>query len=316
MSDTAATSLPPPVATPQTDTVRSAGPSPPEDDVYAVADGGESKTGRRDTTQLGTIGLALVLGGLGFVNSIFWIAAMIVMAITFGIILAERRGATAKSGVIPEIIAAVVHEAKDISNAASWDCDRSEDDRSTGKDEDKTTAADIPLPSGDSYRGSHTLAEPNPSRPASAVLEHNRENGSGHGEARDLDEPTGVPGGMTTVMSDHQPTGDEPVAADRVEDSPGWPVRSNPPQLRQRRKRASKSMRNRRPRPGGGSVGPPASMGRALGAWSGRLIVSADNVAAHTPLLRPARKSLYTLATSVSRKIVELGAAETNDPHT
>ena len=49
-----------------------------------------SSTSCSSVAELATVALVLVPGALGFVGSVFWIAAMMVMAIAFGQIRAER----------------------------------------------------------------------------------------------------------------------------------------------------------------------------------------------------------------------------------
>ena len=63
--------------------------------------------------------LAFVFGALGFAARIFWIPALVVMAVVFGLLLADRRTSKSSKGVVPEIIASVVNEAREIYQAAS-----------------------------------------------------------------------------------------------------------------------------------------------------------------------------------------------------
>jgi predicted lipid-binding transport protein (Tim44 family) len=67
---------------------------------------------------LGGLVLAMVLGGLGFIVSVFWVGAIVVMAILVGLTVAERRGA-AKRGVVTEVVAAVVDEVQGVSESAA-----------------------------------------------------------------------------------------------------------------------------------------------------------------------------------------------------
>jgi hypothetical protein len=76
---------------------------------------------RSSTAELGGMLLAFVFGGLGFAARIFWIPALVIMAVVFGLILADRRASKSKSakGIVPEIVEHVVNEARDIYQAAS-----------------------------------------------------------------------------------------------------------------------------------------------------------------------------------------------------
>jgi hypothetical protein len=60
-----------------------------------------------------------VLGALGFASGVFWIAAMVAMAVAFGLILADRRASRPARGVIPEMVATVAKEISDITEAVS-----------------------------------------------------------------------------------------------------------------------------------------------------------------------------------------------------
>jgi hypothetical protein len=63
--------------------------------------------------------LAMLLGALGFVASIFWVASMLVMALLLGLMLANRRTSSSSQGVVSELVAAVVEEVQDISESTS-----------------------------------------------------------------------------------------------------------------------------------------------------------------------------------------------------
>jgi hypothetical protein len=62
--------------------------------------------------QLAIIGLALVCGLLGLVVHVFWLAAIVLMSVLFGLIAANVRGGR---GVIPELVAEVQGIADDLS---------------------------------------------------------------------------------------------------------------------------------------------------------------------------------------------------------
>ena len=74
---------------------------------------------RSSTAELGGLILAFAFGAVGFAVRIFWIPALVVMAVVFGLLLADRRTSKSSKGVVPEIIASVVNEAREIYQAAS-----------------------------------------------------------------------------------------------------------------------------------------------------------------------------------------------------
>jgi predicted lipid-binding transport protein (Tim44 family) len=83
----------------------------------------DAAAGRTDhgTGAVGGLALALVLGALGFVASIFWVGAMIIMALLLGVLVTERRSATRarRGGVVAEVVAAVVDEVHEITDSTS-----------------------------------------------------------------------------------------------------------------------------------------------------------------------------------------------------
>jgi hypothetical protein len=62
--------------------------------------------------QLAIIALALVCGLLGLAVHVFWLAAIVLMSVLFGLIAANVRGGR---GVIPELVAEVQGVADDLS---------------------------------------------------------------------------------------------------------------------------------------------------------------------------------------------------------
>jgi hypothetical protein len=78
---------------------------PDASDAKGVSGPGGSST-RSSTAELGAISLALVLGGLGFGARVFWIAAMVLMAVALGLLLEQRKASRGGRGVVPEIVAA------------------------------------------------------------------------------------------------------------------------------------------------------------------------------------------------------------------
>jgi hypothetical protein len=67
---------------------------------------------------LALLTLAILCAALGFALSFFWIAALVLMGILWGAMLAERpqRQATV-TGLVSEMVTAVVDEAKDVMDA-------------------------------------------------------------------------------------------------------------------------------------------------------------------------------------------------------
>jgi hypothetical protein len=79
----------------------------------------EATVRHADGGALSGLVLAMLLGALGFVASIFWIASMLVMALLLGLMLANRRSSSSNHGVVSELVAAVVEEVQDISESTS-----------------------------------------------------------------------------------------------------------------------------------------------------------------------------------------------------
>ena len=75
---------------------------------------------REDSVRLALLTLAILCAALGFALSFLWIAALVLMGVLWGAMLAERpqREATVK-GLVTEMVAAVVDEAKDVGNATT-----------------------------------------------------------------------------------------------------------------------------------------------------------------------------------------------------
>jgi hypothetical protein len=83
----------------------------------AGSDGSARDTGRQ-TEQLAMVGLAIVLGLIGFAVHFLWFGAVVTMAVLFGLIASEVRGRRS-GGVIVEVVDAVVSEAKSVAQAAT-----------------------------------------------------------------------------------------------------------------------------------------------------------------------------------------------------
>jgi hypothetical protein len=75
---------------------------------------------REDSVRLALLTVAILCAALGFVLSFLWIAALVLMGVLWGVMLAERpqRKGTVK-GLVTEMVAAVVDEAKDVGLATT-----------------------------------------------------------------------------------------------------------------------------------------------------------------------------------------------------
>ena len=80
----------------------------------------EPSSQREGSVRLALLSVAILCAALGFALSFLWIAALVLMGVLWGVMLAERpqRGATVK-GLVTEMVAAVVDEAKDVGDAAN-----------------------------------------------------------------------------------------------------------------------------------------------------------------------------------------------------
>jgi hypothetical protein len=80
----------------------------------------DSSLRREDSVRLALLTLAILCAALGFALSFLWIAALVLMGVLWGAMLAERpqRQQTVK-GLVTEMVAAVVEEAKDEGDAAN-----------------------------------------------------------------------------------------------------------------------------------------------------------------------------------------------------
>lgn len=86
----------------------------------------QSSQGGAGLMEIGALGLAMILGAIGFLFSIFWIVALVVMAVLWGTLVADRR--RNHGGVVSDVVAAVVDEARGIAESASG----SDEPRQTG----------------------------------------------------------------------------------------------------------------------------------------------------------------------------------------
>jgi hypothetical protein len=78
------------------------------------------RQGRDGSVRLALLTLAILFAALGFALSFFWIAALVLMAALWGVMIAERpqRQETVK-GLVTEMVTAVVDEAKDVRDATA-----------------------------------------------------------------------------------------------------------------------------------------------------------------------------------------------------
>jgi hypothetical protein len=90
---------------------------------------------REGSVRLALLTLAILFAALGFALSFFWIAALVLMGVLWGAMLAERpQRQVTVTGLVTEMVTAVVEEAKDVRDAAP------------GSDHDAVTQ---PSPAGD-----------------------------------------------------------------------------------------------------------------------------------------------------------------------
>ncbi len=74
---------------------------------------------REGSVRLAVLTLAILFAALGFAFSFLWIAALVLMGVLWGAMLAERpqRQGTVK-GLVTEMVSAVVDEARDVGDGA------------------------------------------------------------------------------------------------------------------------------------------------------------------------------------------------------
>jgi hypothetical protein len=74
---------------------------------------------REGSVRLALLTLAILFAALGFALSFFWIAALVLMGVLWGAMLAERpQRQVTVTGLVTEMVTAVVEEAKDVRDAA------------------------------------------------------------------------------------------------------------------------------------------------------------------------------------------------------
>jgi hypothetical protein len=97
---------------------------------------------REGSVRLALLTLAILFAAIGFALSFFWIAALVLMGVLWGAMIAERpqRNATVK-GLVTEMVTAVVDEAKDVGAAAPGS-DSVAGARAVPEDDDVTETAE------------------------------------------------------------------------------------------------------------------------------------------------------------------------------
>ena len=242
-----------------------------------------SSSGRSSTAELGGMILAFLLGGVGFAVRIFWIPALVVMAVVFGLILADRRAARGSKGVVPEIVANVVHEAREIYHAASG---ASEEEGGEGMATENSDATRTNGHSPNRDAATSLTDAPKTSDPSDVHADANGDAGDSEGAS-----VGGVPAAV------------HPVEISSVQAEPDERGRSIEPEHAEPERRDS----------GEAPISANGSTDTSVSALSVRFIVSADQMAARNPLLRPVRRRVLGIVTSLSKSIVQLAATPPED---
>jgi hypothetical protein len=257
--------------------------------------------------------LAFVFGGVGFAVRILWIPAMVVMAVVFGLLQADRRASKRSYGVVAEIVGVVVHEAREVFQAASGG---SAEDSESSKDPDEQSTGgskSAPRDDGSSAKnvtkpktlepgswGNHALS--NGRSPVSdANAPHNAAEvtpSESNGSVRTEDGPDRI----ETEAARERPLKNEAVATEAVKTQA----------------MEADSEESEIGKPLVAPVEESASAGQETAPlpnlFPGRLLISADRMVARNPLLRPIRKRVLGLATSLSQTIVQLATPPLDDP--
>jgi hypothetical protein len=262
---------------------------------------GKSQTAPSSSTaELGVMMLAFIFGALGFALRIFWIPAMVAMAVVFGLLLADRR-ATRKKGVVAEIVGTVVNEAREIMEAASGTAQSDSEAKTTDSTGDAGSAEALPQGRENAVPATIRLARSN-----------------GHA-------PSGQGASVVTAVDSHVRTIDLVEAGERDAEAPALLSVERKEEFVERQDAVATETRETecaeaasegssvdesdgavelepQSGPAPGPAGVPAAM------FPFRLLVSADRVVAGNSLLRPVRRRALEMATSLSQAIVQLGA--------
>jgi hypothetical protein len=277
-----------------------------------------SNSDRSSTAELGGMILAFIFGGLGFAARIFWIPALVVMAVVFGLILADRRTSRSSKGIVTDIVANVANETRDIFQAAAG---TSEEDA----DEDATKAEEA---------APHDRRDPSHAEGSGPGRNASRHLGNGSPqEERDLAAVNGTKtngdsparhGGLDLSFTETESksvttTGEATVVHDEVERETVKDTcegtDSAVTEAVQAEIDESVATEAGDAEPESGASDEPRSLPNGSTDSSGRslpirLIISADHMAAHSPILRPVRKRMLGVATSLSKTIVQIAAED------
>jgi hypothetical protein len=240
--------------------------------------------------------LAFLLGGVGFAVRIFWVPALVVMAVVFGLILADRRAARGGKGVVPEIVANVVNEAREIYQAAAGTSEEEEGEETTteSSDESENQPGDEgATPAHDNATDFDAVALP---EGFSANPDDDPTRTNGHSPDHD------TASSLTDVPMTSDPSEVHAGADDDAGESEGLSIE---PEDAEPEGRDS----------GDTPLSANGSTDTSVSALSVRFIVSADQMAARNPLLRPVRRRVLGVVTSLSKTIVQLAATPPEDSH-
>jgi hypothetical protein len=69
--------------------------------------------------QLALLTSAIVLGLLGFLVSVCWVGALVLMGVLWGSVAVRRQQLNNSRGVLSEVVDVVIDEAKDVADSAS-----------------------------------------------------------------------------------------------------------------------------------------------------------------------------------------------------
>jgi hypothetical protein len=61
---------------------------------------------------------AIILGVLGFASSVFWVGALILLGVLWGVMAMEHQQAGSRRGVLADVVGVVVDGAKDVAEGA------------------------------------------------------------------------------------------------------------------------------------------------------------------------------------------------------
>lgn len=258
---------------------------------------------RSSTAELGGMILAFAFGAAGFAIRILWIPALVAMAVVFGLLMADRRTSRSTKGVVPEIVASVVKEAREIYQAASGASDEEDANKATGKTDDPNDASpDADSPGSEAFDPSSGEAVSTNGHSFPRELDPSRDHvgTSGnpvrsHGEPDDGDEGETESGPSVGTGAVTRPA--VRLESDETKSAEAEAAAADP----------DSSSSEEPPDP----ANEPAE--RSANPLPIRFILSADHIAAHNSLLRPVRKHVLSVATSLSQTIVKLAATSHDD---